>query len=87
MSDEAVIEQIRKVIASHARLPADAEGLPNGASLYEAGMTSHASVSVMLALEDEFDIEFPDRMLTRSVFESIDAIAAALTELAMEGAA
>ncbi len=27
-------------------------------------MTSHASVNVMLALEDHFDIEFPDRMLT-----------------------
>jgi acyl carrier protein len=44
-------------------------------------MTSHASVNVMLALEDAFDIEFPDRMLTRSVFESIASIRAALTEL------
>ena len=26
-------------------------------------MTSHASVNLMLALENEFDIEFPDRML------------------------
>lgn len=84
MSDETVIQQVRKVIADHARLPGDAESLPTGASLYEAGMTSHASVSVMLALEDEFDVEFPDRMLTRSVFESIDAIAAALSELAVE---
>ena len=41
----------------------------------------------MLAIEDAFDIEFPDRMLKRSVFESIDAIAAALTELQGEAAA
>ena len=34
-------------------------------------MTSHASVNVMLALEGEFEIEFPDHMLKRSVFESI----------------
>jgi len=44
-------------------------------------MTSHASVNVMLALEDHFDVEFPDRMLKRDVFESIDAIASAIMEL------
>jgi acyl carrier protein len=41
----------------------------------------------MLALEDTFDIEFPDRMLTRSVFESIAAIATAVAELRTEAAA
>ena len=51
------------------------------ADLYEAGMTSHASVNVMLALEGEFDIEFPDHMLKRSVFDSIASISAALSEL------
>ena len=45
-------------------------------------MTSHANcVNVMLALEDAFDIEFPDRMLKRSVFESISSIREALSEL------
>jgi len=59
-------------------------GLADDDDLYQAGMTSHASVNVMLALEDAFDIEFPDRMLKRSVFESIAAIQAALTELQAE---
>ena len=44
-------------------------------------MTSHASVNVMLGLEAEFDVEFPDAMLKRSVFESVSAIAAALEQL------
>ena len=44
-------------------------------------MTSHASVNVMVALEDSFDIEFLDSMLKRSVFESVDSIAAALSEI------
>lgn len=47
-------------------------------------MTSHASVNLMLALEDEFDIEFPDEMLTRSAFESISSIESALTTLGAE---
>jgi acyl carrier protein len=76
-----VNDEIRQIISGHARLSVDIDSLADDADLYEAGMTSHASVNVMLALEDHFDIEFPDRMLKRSVFESIAAIAAALSEL------
>jgi acyl carrier protein len=80
-------DEIRQIISDHARLPAGVEGLALDADLYQAGMTSHASVNVMLALEDGFDVEFPDRMLKRSVFESIASIAAALEELQVEAAA
>ena len=80
-------EKIRQVIHDHARLPADVGTLSDDADLFQAGMTSHASVNVMLALEDAFDVEFPDRMLRREVFESIAAIEAALNELESELAA
>jgi acyl carrier protein len=81
-----VHDEIRQIITQHGRLPVDVQTLSDDADLYEAGMTSHASVNVMLGLEDHFDIEFPDRMLKRSVFESINAIAAALSELREEAA-
>ena len=81
MIDSATKEQVRQVIADHARLPVDVATLADGSDLFAAGMTSHASVNLMLALEDAFDLEFPDRMLKRSVFESIDAISAAIAEL------
>lgn len=74
-------EKIREILRQHGKLSADATSLPETGDLYEAGMTSHASVNVMLALEGEFDIEFPDRMLKRSVFQSIANISAALEEL------
>ncbi|MBS1888320.1 MAG: acyl carrier protein [Actinobacteria bacterium] len=74
-------EQIREVIREHGRLAVDVDTLADDADLYQAGMTSHASVNVMIALEDSFDIEFLDSMLKRSVFESVDSIAAALTEV------
>jgi acyl carrier protein len=77
-------EEIRQIIADHGRLSVAVNGLAPDADLYHAGMTSHASVNVMLALEDHFDIEFPDRMLKRSVFESISAIEQALIELRSE---
>jgi acyl carrier protein len=75
-------ESIRAILAKHGQLPVDVEKLRNEDNLYEAGMTSHASVNVMLALEDEFEVEFPEAMLRKSTFESVAAIRAALGELA-----
>ncbi|MGZ8561991.1 MAG: acyl carrier protein [Candidatus Limnocylindria bacterium] len=74
-------EEIRQVIRAHVRLPVDVDQLDDSADLYQAGMTSHASVGLMLALEDAFDVEFPDSMLTRGVFQSVASIAAALGQL------
>jgi acyl carrier protein len=74
-------QTIRRILKEHGRLSKDVDALGAESDLYEAGMTSHASVNVMLALEGEFDIEFPDHMLKRSVFESIAAINAAIGEL------
>ena len=73
---------IRKVLGEHAKLSVGATDLDVAADLYELGLTSHASVNVMLALEGAFDVEFPDHMLKRNVFNSIQSIRAALSELA-----
>ena len=74
-------DQIRAILKEHARLAVDVATLSDDSDLYEAGMTSHASVNVMLALEGTFDVEFPDRMLRRGVFGSIAAIRTAIDEL------
>jgi acyl carrier protein len=79
-----MVDEVRKIIGENGRLSVDADALEPQSDLYEAGMTSHASVNVMLALEDAFDIEFPDRMLKRDVFESIASITSALEELREE---
>jgi acyl carrier protein len=77
---------VREIVKEHGRLAVDIESLADDASLYEAGMTSHASVNVMLALEDAFDLEFPDEMLKRSVFETVASISAALRSLDAQAA-
>ena len=82
--NQDVSAAVREIIQEHGRLAVDLATLPDDASLYEAGMTSHASVNVMLALEEEFDVEFPDEMLTRSAFESIGSIAGSLTTLGVD---
>lgn len=65
---------IRTILVQHGRLATAASALSTDADLYQAGLSSHASVNVMLALETEFDIEFPDELLKRSVFASIASI-------------
>lgn len=80
-------DEIRRVLKAHARLRVDVDELSEDADLFQAGMTSHASINVMLALEDAFDVEFPDRLLSRSVFTSIGSIRAALDAIAVEDVA
>jgi acyl carrier protein len=74
-------ETIRFVLAEHGRLAVDPNSIDEKTDLFDAGMTSHASVNVMLALEDAFDIEFPESMLKKSTFESIAAIRAGVLEV------
>ena len=78
---QSLESQIRVVLHEHGRLNKAVDQIAGDDDLYQAGMTSHASVNVMLALESSFDVEFPDHMLKRSVFNSIAAIHNALAEL------
>ena len=74
-------EQIRALITEHARLPVDVARLDDHSDLYEAGLTSLSTVNLMLALEEAFDVEFPDRMLGRKTFASIRSLSEAIAQL------
>jgi acyl carrier protein len=74
-------DEIRAVLRDHGRLAVDVDRLTDESNLYDCGLTSHASVNLMLALEERFDVEFPERMLRRGAFASIAAIRAGLEEL------
>ena len=80
-TNDDITPAIREVLREHGRLSVDASTIEDEQDLYQAGMTSHSSVNVMLALEGAFDVEFPDHMLKRSVFSSVAAIRQALLEL------
>ena len=76
-----MLDTIRQLIDKHAPLPVKAETLAAGQDLYAAGLTSFAAVQLMLALEESFDIEFPERMLNRRSFATMESIAACIQEL------
>ena len=79
-----ISEAVRKIVAQHGRLAAGVAGLKDGSNLYDAGLTSLATVGLMLALENHFNVEFSEAMLGRKTFQSIESIAEALGELTGE---
>jgi acyl carrier protein len=77
-----ITAQIRSVLQAHGKLNSDISTLSDDADLYAAGLSSFATVQLMLALEDAFDVEIPEKLLNRRTFESIAAIAEAISSLA-----
>jgi acyl carrier protein len=75
------ISVIRTIVVQHGRLSATPDNLSPEADLYKAGLTSLATVGVMLALEDHFEVEFPNTMLNRKTFASLESLSAAIDEL------
>ena len=73
-----ITDAIREVLNSSARLAVDSATVGDDDNLYQQGLTSHAVVNVLMGIEDEFDIEFPDALLRRDTFESVNSLRAAL---------
>jgi acyl carrier protein len=72
---------IKEEVAEHIGVPFDAHSFEPDGDLYAAGLTSLATVGLMLALEERFDVEFPESMLSRGTFRSIAAIGEAIAKL------
>ena len=76
------VERVREIVGQHARLSVPVQNVSDDGDLYSAGLSSLATVELMLALEEQFDVEFPDSMLSRKTFGSIAALSDAIAELA-----
>ena len=68
-------DRIRAILDRVGRLPVPAVELRDDSDLHDAGLTSFGTVELMLSLEDEFGVEFPEDLVVRARFSSIDAIA------------
>jgi acyl carrier protein len=74
-------ESIRELLTKVGGLPIAVTDIADDADLYTAGLSSFASVQLMLGLEDKFDIEFPDQFLNRKSFARISAIEQTITTI------
>jgi len=84
MGRDSIESAIREILSERGQIPVDAHSFDATQSLYDAGLTSHATVKVMLAIEDHFDFEFPDELLQRSVFDQIANITEAVVKLCQD---
>lgn len=75
------LDAVRDIVGEHLH-GADVSTFEPERDLYAAGLTSLATVGLMLALEERFDIEFSEAMLSRGTFRSIASIAEAVSKLA-----
>jgi acyl carrier protein len=74
-------DQIRQILAQNGRLAVPIDRLGDEADLFAAGLDSLAIVNVLMSLEEHFDIELPDELLSRRTFASIASITRVVTDL------
>ncbi|MFT3929322.1 MAG: acyl carrier protein [Spongiibacteraceae bacterium] len=75
------IAEIRNIVIEEAQLRIDAQTISDTTDLDDAGITSLGRMNVILALEDRFQITFPDEMMTRKNFASITAVSKTINAL------
>jgi acyl carrier protein len=78
---EQVTPRILAVIDASAALQVSAASLRHDDDLYRVGLKSLAAVRLMVALEEEFGIAFPDSVLNHGAFATIDQIRRNVCEL------
>jgi acyl carrier protein len=70
-AESAIEAQVRSILRDHSGLEEAAMSVDVHESLWQRGMTSLASVDVMVALESTFGFEFPDSYLRHATFGTI----------------
>ncbi|SDA14152.1 acyl carrier protein [Methylobacterium sp. UNC378MF] len=82
-----IAQDIREILGSNEAFSGKADRLSEDDSLFDLGLDSFGSVQLMLALEERFNIEFPDELLNRKSFSTIRAIREAVSTLIQQEAA
>jgi acyl carrier protein len=80
-TEQPITAAVQEIVDTQLKFTEHGYELHSDDDLWAMGMTSLNSVGLMLSIEDAFDIEFPDHLLHESTFGSVDAIAAAVTNL------
>jgi len=82
-----VDETIRSVLKAHGRLAVDPETLGETVDSLYVWPVITFECQRDAALENEFDLEFPDEMLTKATFQSISSVREALEKMGVHDGA
>jgi len=80
-------EVVRDILRQNEAMSGIVDGLGEDEDLFEKGLDSFGSVQLMLALEERFEVEFPDTLLNRRSFSTIRIIRETVSKLSMGAAA
>ncbi|MBE7203692.1 MAG: acyl carrier protein [Parafilimonas terrae] len=80
-------EVVRDILRQNEALSGIVDTLGENDDLFEKGLDSFGSVQLMLALEEHFNVEFPDTLLNRRSFSTIRVIRETVTNLTLGAAA
>jgi acyl carrier protein len=80
-------EVIKDILRQNEAMSGLVDTLGENDDLFEKGLDSFGSVQLMLALEERFEVEFPDSLLNRRSFSSIRTIRETVTKLTVGAAA
>ena len=67
-------DDLRRILHSHGGLSVPIDHVGEDSDLYAAGLSSLATVNVMLAIEHNYTIEIPDELLTRRTFQTLSSL-------------
>ncbi len=81
------LQDIRNILARNEALARVAAQLSEDDNLFDKGLDSFGSVQLMLALEEHFEVEFPDHLLSRKSFSTIRSIRETVSGLVQAEAA
>lgn len=81
------VNDIRELLKGIGSLADCADQVSEDADLFEKGLDSFGSVQLMLALEEKYNIEFPDHLLNRRSFSTIRIIRETVSALTVSAAA
>jgi acyl carrier protein len=69
-AEPEIWQRLSNVLREHLTLVAPGEEVPQDSTLRELGLDSMNAINLMLDLEGEFGVVFPDSMLNEETFRS-----------------
>lgn len=78
IAQQTTVDTVRTLVVQHLNLSLPEGGPAEGEDLWDLGMTSLSCLGLMLAIEDEFEIELPEDALKESTFRNLVTISVAV---------
>lgn len=84
MPDPNTLATIKDLVVENVEPIDSVDELADDAVLRDLGMDSMSALNLMLDLEEEFDVQFPEELLTDETFRSAASLAEATEMLRLE---